>query len=132
MGSAAERAVADPVARSGAPGAGAVVGVRETAAIEREAAAADALGQADLEALELGDSMVDPRGPPLGEARPVTAGRRAIRRQLGELRPDLIERQPDALGEDEERRLGRVATVGRTRRRSSGCGLHLSSSARRT
>ena len=57
---AAERSIADPVAWSWAAGAGSVVGVGETAAVEREAAAPDALGEADLQALELGDARVDP------------------------------------------------------------------------
>src|SRR5205823_922802 len=95
--------VADPVARPGAAGGRAVLGVGETAAIEREATAADALRQTDLEALELGYPLIDPRGPPPRQARPVAAGRRAVRGELGELRADLVERQPDALGEDDER-----------------------------
>jgi hypothetical protein len=57
---AAQRPVTDPVARPWAAAAGAIVGVREAAAVQREAAAADALGQADLQTLELGDARVDP------------------------------------------------------------------------
>src|ERR671918_585076 len=54
---------ADPVARAGPGAARAVTRVRELAAVERQAAAADALGQAELEALELGDALVDARAP---------------------------------------------------------------------
>ncbi len=55
--------VADPVAWARAETGGAVAGVGELAAVEREAAAADAFGEAELEALELGDALVDPRRP---------------------------------------------------------------------
>src|SRR5688572_8840131 len=60
--SAAQGTVADPVAGTGTAGGRAVVGIREPAAIEREAAAADAFREAVLEALELGDPLIDPRG----------------------------------------------------------------------
>ena len=65
----------------------AVLGVRDRAAVEREAAAADALGQADLQPLELGDPLVDARRPAARQARPVAPGRRAVGGQLGELAP---------------------------------------------
>jgi len=57
------RPVADPVARAGTETGCAVVGVRELAAVEREATTADALREAELEPLELGDPLVDPRTP---------------------------------------------------------------------
>ena len=44
---------------AGAEGGGAVVAVGELTAVEREAAAADAFGEAVLEALEFGDALVD-------------------------------------------------------------------------
>jgi hypothetical protein len=91
VGSAAERAVADPVARPRAETGGAVVGIGEPAAVERETAATDALGEPGLEALELGDALVDPRGPLAREARPVAAGRHPSFGQLGELPADLLE-----------------------------------------
>src|SRR6516162_5844090 len=50
--------VADPVARAGAETPGAVPGVRQPASIEREAAAADAGGQARPQPLELGDVFI--------------------------------------------------------------------------
>src|SRR5205814_2344248 len=55
------------------------------------------------DAFELRDALVDTRGPASREARPVPPGRRALRRQLGELCADLLERQADPLGEDYER-----------------------------
>jgi hypothetical protein len=61
----ARRPVADPVARAGTETGSAVVGVRELTAVEREATTADALREAELEPLELGDPLVDPR-PPCG------------------------------------------------------------------
>ena len=70
-----------------------------------------------LQALELGDPLVDPRGPRAREARPVAPVRRAVARQLGELGADLVERQADPLGEDDERdpaqHRARVAAVAR-------------------
>src|SRR5680860_1689938 len=85
------RAVADPVARAGAAPARPVVGVGQLAAVQRQAAAADALGEPRLEALELGDPLVDPRRPAARQARPVAAVGRAVGRQLGQLGPDLVE-----------------------------------------
>ena len=52
--------VADPVARAGSEAGGAVVGIGELAAVEREAAAADAFRQPELQALQFGDPVVDP------------------------------------------------------------------------
>ena len=71
----ARRPVADPVARAGTESGGAVAGVAGPAAVEREAAAAGALGEPELEALELGDAVVDPRRPRCRAPRPVAAGR---------------------------------------------------------
>ena len=55
----AHRPIADPVTRAGPQAGGAVAGVGELTAVEREAAAADALGEPELQALELGDALVD-------------------------------------------------------------------------
>src|SRR3954468_8586777 len=76
-------AVPQQVARAGAVAPGAVVRVRERTAVEREAAAADALGEALLEALELGDARVDADGPGARQLRPVGARRHAVLGQLG-------------------------------------------------
>ena len=84
-GAVRRRACPDPVARAGAAPGGAVLRVRELAAAQGEAAAADALGQPELEPLELGDPVVDARGPGARQAAPVTAVRRAVGRQLGQL-----------------------------------------------
>src|SRR5262249_10223662 len=70
---------------------------------EREAAAADALGEPDLEAAKLADALVDARAPRRREARPVAARRGAVGRELVQLGADLVEREADALGEDDER-----------------------------
>ena len=61
-------AVADPVARAGTEPGGAIARVRQPAAVERQTAAADALGEPELEPLELGDPLVDP-GAPADERR---------------------------------------------------------------
>src|SRR6185312_12635851 len=97
-----EGAVAEPVARPGAEAGGAVVGVRQFAAVERKAAAADALGEARLQPLQLRDPLVDPAAPGGREARPVAARGDAVRGQLGELGGDLLEAEADPLGEDNE------------------------------
>src|SRR2546430_438586 len=97
------RPFSDPVARSRSQSCRAVGRIGELAAAERETAAADAFRKPGLQALELRDALVDTRGPASREARPVPPGRRALRRQLGELCADLLERQADPLGEDDER-----------------------------
>jgi len=84
--------VVDPVARAGSEAGGAVVGIGQLAAVEREAAAADAFRQPELQALQFGDPVVDPRGPGGGESRPVSARGRLMKRKLGKLGADLIER----------------------------------------
>ncbi len=49
------------------------------------------------------DALVDTRAPGIREPRPVAALGGAIRRELGQLRADLLERQADSLGEHDER-----------------------------
>jgi hypothetical protein len=68
--------------------------------IEREAAAADALGPAGPQPIKLGDALVDAPGPGARQLGPVGAVGDAVFRQLRELRADLVEGQPDALRED--------------------------------
>ena len=94
--------IAEPVARPGAEAGGAIVGIGELAAVEREAAAADALGEARLQALQLGDPLVDAAAPGGGEPRPVRRVGDTVRGQLGELGGDLVEGEADPLGEDDE------------------------------
>src|SRR4029453_12767529 len=92
----------EPVARTGAGPAGAIGRIREFAFVDRQTSATDALGQPSLEPLKLGNPLIDPFGPLAREAGPVLSRRHPIGRKLGELRADLIERQPDALREDDE------------------------------
>ena len=73
MGSAPEQVSL----RTGAERRRAVVRVGERAPVQREAAAADAVGHRGLQALELGDLVVDAAAPAGGEGRPVRAGRGA-------------------------------------------------------
>src|SRR5258708_39587040 len=94
--------VADPVTRAGTEPCGAVARIGELAAIQRQAAAGDAFGEAAPEALELRDARVDSRRPRARQPRPIASGRDVVARQLGQLGADLLERQPDALGEDDE------------------------------
>lgn len=117
--SAAEWLVADPVARSGPSGRGAIARVREMAAIEGKATAADALGETEFEPLELGDSLIDPRPPRARELSPVAARGGAVGRELGQFRANFLERQSYSLGEDDEsdapKYRPREATVARAR-----------------
>src|SRR5690242_15208365 len=83
--------IPEPVTGAGATAGGAVARVGEPAAIERQAAAADALGEAGLEPFELGDPLVDPLRPGGREPRPVAPLGRLVGRQLGELGADLLQ-----------------------------------------
>ena len=74
---------------------GAIVRIGQLAALQRQTAAADALGQPRLETLELGDLVVDPARPAARQPRPVALVRGSIGRQLCELAADLLERQTD-------------------------------------
>src|SRR5919106_2961252 len=76
----ARRAVADPIARTGAEAGCPVAGIGEPAAFDRETAAPDTFGEPDLETLQLCDPLIDPRGPRARESRPVAAGGRAAPR----------------------------------------------------
>src|SRR5215831_14970578 len=60
----------DPVARTSATQPGAVARIRQPTPIERQAAAADALAEAGLKPLELGNALANIPGPPAGELRP--------------------------------------------------------------
>ena len=100
--SGARRAVADPVPRTRAEACSAIVRVGETAAVEGQAAAADAALEPGPQQLELGDPSIDARDPGARQTRPVPPGGRAVGGELGELRADLLERQPDALRKHDE------------------------------
>ena len=65
--------IADPVPRARAERARAIARIRQPAATQRQAPAPDALGQARLQALQLGYPLVDARAPPTREPRPVPA-----------------------------------------------------------
>src|SRR6185295_3329626 len=94
--------VAEPVPRPRPAPRRAVARIGQLAALEREAAATDALGEAGLQALELGEPFLDARRPLARQAGPVAPPRHVVRRQPGELGADLVQRQPDLLGEDDE------------------------------
>jgi hypothetical protein len=94
--------VANPEPWTGPVAGRMIVWVRESAAVEREAATADALGQPDPQPLQLGDPVVDPRPPGGRQLCPVRAVRRTVGRELGKLMPDFVEREPDSLSEDDE------------------------------
>src|SRR5690606_17936280 len=83
-------------------GAEAVVGVGEGAAVEGEAAAADAVGEVVAEPLELLDAVVELAAPGGRQVGPVVAGRGAAFRQFGEGRLDGLERYAEPLGEPDE------------------------------
>src|SRR5688572_2639243 len=95
--------VRHPVSRPRSEPGGAVAGVGEMAAIERQAAAADALGEPSPEAFQLGDALLDTGGPGAGKPGPVVSGRYPFRGKPGQLAGDLVQGEPDALGKDNER-----------------------------
>jgi drug/metabolite transporter (DMT)-like permease len=89
--------------REEAPGAGrvgaqAVVGVVDGALTHREAAAADAQGEAVPDGVQLGDARLQHRSPRLGEPHPVALAQRCIERERLQVRRDPGQRHPDALG----------------------------------
>src|SRR5581483_7207698 len=92
-----------PIARSGAAARRDVARVGKLAAVERQAAAADALGEPGAQPFELGDARLNALRPGGGQLRPVVPLRHAVARQAGELVADLLERQPDLLREHDER-----------------------------
>src|SRR5262245_3974676 len=94
--------VTDPVARAGTQPRGTVVRIGEPTAVERQAAAADAFAEPGLQPLQFCNSCIDPCRPSARQTLPVVAGRRTVRRQFGEFGADLIERQADPLGKDNE------------------------------
>jgi hypothetical protein len=83
----AQRAVAYPVAWTGAEASCPVAGVGEPAAFDRETATADAFGEPEFETLEFVDPLIYPRHPAARQSRPVAPGRRAVRRQLASSAP---------------------------------------------
>src|SRR5688500_13628323 len=92
----------EPESRAGTRSADAVSGIGELALLQGETAAADALRESLPQPFELGDAIVNPSGPPGRQLRPVGALRHAIVRALRQLHADLIEREADLLGEDDE------------------------------
>jgi hypothetical protein len=88
---AAASAVALQVVGAGAEGGRFVVGVEEAAAVDGEAAAADACREAVAERLERFDALVDLGAPAAGEAFPVASGRRPLIREGVEGPLDLFE-----------------------------------------
>jgi len=75
------------------PAAGSlVVGIEQGAAVDREAAAADAGRQAGAQRLERRDPLLQILAPAAREPLPVAPGGRAVRRQRRERLADLCER----------------------------------------
>ena len=95
--------IADPVARAGSERRCPVVGVGQSAAVQRKTAAPDAFGESGLQSLKLGDPLIDSRRPACRKPCPIASARRPVGGQLLKLRGDLIQGQPDVLGEDDER-----------------------------
>jgi hypothetical protein len=94
--------ISDPRTRTWAEPGGAVAGIRRAALVEKETAAADALGEARADGFEIGDALVDGAGPTAREFRPMGAHGRAVGGEFGELLGDFVERQSDVPGEDDE------------------------------
>src|SRR5262249_8623369 len=92
-----------PVARTRTATSRPVAGIGELTAIQRQAAAADALGERRLEPLQLDDAGADPLRPLRREFGPVRTVGHAIPRKSYKLGPELVERQADPLRKDDER-----------------------------
>src|SRR5260370_442736 len=101
-GGRSERLIPDPVARAGTEPRRTVARVRQPAAIKRQAAAPDALRESRPEPLQLGDPVLDPGAPRARQPRPIAARGRVTARETIKLDADLLERQPDPLGEHDE------------------------------
>src|SRR5436190_9787789 len=71
---------------------GDITGIRELAAVERQAAAANAFGEPGAQPFELGDARLDAFRPAGRQLRPVLALRHPVARQPGELGANLLER----------------------------------------
>src|SRR5207253_1094619 len=93
----------------GAGGGGAVFGVVEGAAVEREAAAADAAVEAVAHSFEQGDPGFEAVADSAADRLPVLARGGAAEGEAGELFLDLAEGEAEALGYQGE---GQAADVG--------------------
>ena len=61
-----------------------------------------ALRKSSPKAFQFGDSLVNALGPSSRQLGPIRAFRNMVARQLGELLPDLLQGQPNLLGEYNE------------------------------
>ena len=95
--------VAEEVARSRAERGGAVAGIAQAAPFEGKAAAADAGVELVAQAFEQPDALVEHGPPLLGQPVPVRRTEGVIIRKGGEGPTDLLEREPDPLGDLDER-----------------------------
>src|SRR5262245_57506523 len=100
---ASPRALCPEVVRPRALGRGLVVGVQQLAAVDREAAAADARRQALAEGLQGLDARVEVVAPAVRETLPVAAARGAVARQRPERAPDPLERDAGRAARLDER-----------------------------
>src|SRR4051812_24956434 len=96
------RRVADPVAGPRTGAGDTVLRVGQAALLQRQAAAADALREPVLQALQFRDALLDAARPPAGQLRPIGTLGDAIARQPLQLAGNLVERQPDFLRKHDE------------------------------
>src|SRR3954464_12873519 len=89
----------------------------QPAAVQRETATTNAVGQAALQSLELCDPLVNSLSPVARQLRPVLARGHAVLRQRSEFVGDLVECEPDSLREydecDPSQHAARVSPVAR-------------------
>src|SRR5690606_27106382 len=95
--------VAEPEAGAGTVRGRRVAGVKDMATLQRETPTADAVVEAAPQPLEFRDARVHALRPQAGEPCPLRRARRAVRRERRERASDLLEREPHALGEHDER-----------------------------
>src|SRR5919199_5393736 len=96
-------AVSLEVVRARADCSGLVVRVEERAAVNREAAAADAGGEAVAKRLQRGDSLVEVVAPAAGESLPVAARRSPLCGKRLECCSDLFQGDPGGTAGLDER-----------------------------
>jgi hypothetical protein len=106
-----------PVAGTGTAAGSPIAGIRKFAAVQRQAATANTVREACAKAFEHRNLLIDSASPPGRKLSPVRRFRYPVLGQLGQLPSNLLQCQPDLLGEDDEgdsaKRSPRVAAMPR-------------------
>src|SRR6516165_4551156 len=92
----------NPIPRPGARSGGPVARISELTSVQRETPTPYALRKPSLKAFKFGNSVVNALRPGSRQLGPIRAFRNMVARQLGQLRPNFLQGQPDLLGEHNE------------------------------